>query len=51
VLSQPEVTVAISGADTGTQMDENLGAVDLTLSPEDLRLLNDTSSGPPHAQA
>jgi aryl-alcohol dehydrogenase-like predicted oxidoreductase len=51
VLSQPEVTVAISGADTDTQMDENLGAIDLTLSPEDLRLLNDTSSGPPHAQA
>jgi 1-deoxyxylulose-5-phosphate synthase len=51
VLSQPEVTVAISGADTDTQMDENLGAVDLTLSPEDLRLLNDTSAGPPRAQA
>ncbi|MGH2371472.1 MAG: aldo/keto reductase, partial [Chloroflexota bacterium] len=45
VLSRPEVTVAISGADTDAQMDENLGAVDVRLAPEDLDLLDRVSYG------
>jgi aryl-alcohol dehydrogenase-like predicted oxidoreductase len=45
VLSRPEVTVVISGADTDAQMDENLGAVQVQLSPEDLALLDRVSSG------
>jgi aryl-alcohol dehydrogenase-like predicted oxidoreductase len=39
VLSRPEITVAISGADTDAQMDDNLKAADLQLSPEDLERL------------
>jgi aryl-alcohol dehydrogenase-like predicted oxidoreductase len=46
VLSQPEVTVAISGADTDAQMAENLDAVDLQLSEEDLLLLGAISIPP-----
>ncbi|MBI3974240.1 MAG: aldo/keto reductase [Chloroflexi bacterium] len=45
VLSRPEVTVAISGADTDAQMEENLGAVDLQLPAEDLELLDRVSAG------
>jgi aryl-alcohol dehydrogenase-like predicted oxidoreductase len=45
VLAQPEVTVAISGADTDAQMAENLGAVDVRLAPDDLAVLDRVSSG------
>jgi 1-deoxyxylulose-5-phosphate synthase len=45
VLSRPEVTVAISGADTEAQMRDNLGAVSLEVAPEDLQLLSDVSAG------
>jgi aryl-alcohol dehydrogenase-like predicted oxidoreductase len=45
VISHPEVTVAISGADTDAQLAENLGAVDLPLAPEDLALLDRVSAG------
>lgn len=45
VISHPEVTVAISGADTDAQLAENLGAVDLQLAPEDLALLDRVSTG------
>lgn len=45
VISRPEITVAISGADSDAQMDENLGAVDLQLAPEDLQRLDDVSRG------
>ncbi len=45
VLSHPEITVAISGADTDTQLAENLGALDLQLSPEDLTRLDEVSYG------
>jgi aryl-alcohol dehydrogenase-like predicted oxidoreductase len=44
VLTRPEITVAISGADTDQQMDENLGAVDVQLSTDDLALLDEVSS-------
>ena len=45
VLSHPEVTCAISGADTDIQMSENLAAVDVTLAPGDRRLLDEASAG------
>jgi aryl-alcohol dehydrogenase-like predicted oxidoreductase len=45
VISHPELTVAISGADTPEQLEQNIGAVDLQLSPEDLQLLDDASAG------
>jgi aryl-alcohol dehydrogenase-like predicted oxidoreductase len=45
VLSHPEITVAISGADTDAQIAENLGAVDVTLSPENRARLDEVSAG------
>jgi 1-deoxyxylulose-5-phosphate synthase len=45
VLAQPEVSVAISGADTPEQLEQNLGALDVELSADDLRLLDEASSG------
>jgi len=44
VLSNPEVTVAISGADSDAQMDENLGALTLQLAPQDLARLTEVSA-------
>ena len=43
VLSHPEITVAISGADTTERLDENLGALELELTPEERRVLDETS--------
>lgn len=45
VLSHPEITCAISGADTEAQLAENLGAAELTLSAEDRDLLDGASAG------
>jgi 1-deoxyxylulose-5-phosphate synthase len=45
VLGHPEITVAISGADTDAQLEQNLGALDVVLSAEDLRTLDDVSAG------
>jgi aryl-alcohol dehydrogenase-like predicted oxidoreductase len=45
VLAHPEITAAISGADTDAQLEQNLGALDAVLSPEDLRTLDDVSAG------
>jgi aryl-alcohol dehydrogenase-like predicted oxidoreductase len=45
VISHPEVTVAISGTDTEAQLDENLGALDAQISPEDYTRLNEVSTG------
>ena len=45
VLSHPEITVAISGADSDVQIAENVGAVSIDISPEDLALLTDVSRG------
>ncbi len=45
VLSQPEITVAISGADTEAQMAENVGALAVELTPEDLQRLDAVSAG------
>jgi aryl-alcohol dehydrogenase-like predicted oxidoreductase len=45
VLAHPEITVAISGADTEAQLEQNLGALDAGLSPEDLRTLDEVSAG------
>ncbi|HUG37359.1 MAG TPA: aldo/keto reductase, partial [Candidatus Limnocylindrales bacterium] len=45
VMSHPEITCAISGADTDAQMDENLGAVDLEIGDADMARLDDVSRG------
>jgi aryl-alcohol dehydrogenase-like predicted oxidoreductase len=45
VLSHPEITVAISGADDETQIAENVGAIELKLSQDDLQQLDDVSQG------
>src|SRR5205814_538019 len=45
VLSHPEITVAISGTDDRTQLQENLGAIDTQISPKDLAHLNAVSLG------
>jgi 1-deoxyxylulose-5-phosphate synthase len=45
VVAHPEITVAISGADSHQQLEENLGALDVELSPDDLRLLDEASAG------
>ena len=45
VLSQPEITVAISGSDTIEQLDDNLGALGWDLEAEELERLNTVSGG------
>ena len=45
VLSHSEITVAISGADTEAQIDENLRAVDVHIDPDDLGRLDQASQG------
>lgn len=45
VLAHPEVTVAISGADTFSQLEQNLGALNVKLTTDDLEQLNDVSAG------
>ena len=44
VLSHPEITVAISGSDTTERLDDNLGALDLELTPHERLTLDQTSS-------
>lgn len=43
VLSHPEITISISGADTAEQMNDNIGALDLSLDAEHLDRLNAAS--------
>lgn len=43
VLTHPEVSVSISGADTAEQMADNLGALDLELDDEHINRLNAAS--------
>jgi len=45
VLAQPEITVAISGADTPAQLEQNLGALDVPLDADDLGQLDAASAG------
>lgn len=45
VLSHPEITVSISGADTAEQVQDNLGALDIELSKEQIDSLDDASRG------
>jgi aryl-alcohol dehydrogenase-like predicted oxidoreductase len=45
VLSHPEITVAISGADNEDQIEENVGAISAALTPEDLQRLTEASAG------
>ncbi|MFW6174429.1 MAG: aldo/keto reductase [Chloroflexota bacterium] len=44
VLSHPEITVGILGADTPEQVDENVGAVGWTITEDDRALLDEASS-------
>ena len=43
VLAKPEITVAISGADTIEQLDDVLGALEWELSTEELKQLDEVS--------
>ena len=43
VLSHPEITISISGADTAAQMRDNLGALEIDLPEDELAQLNDAS--------
>jgi aryl-alcohol dehydrogenase-like predicted oxidoreductase len=45
VLSHPEITTAITGADSIEHMDENVGAVGWSITPEDRARLDQVSSG------
>jgi aryl-alcohol dehydrogenase-like predicted oxidoreductase len=45
VLSHPEITVAISGADDETQIAENVDAVGLNLTADAVQQLSDASAG------
>jgi aryl-alcohol dehydrogenase-like predicted oxidoreductase len=45
VVAHPEISVAISGADTQQQLQQNLGALDLELSEEDFLELDGASAG------
>ena len=44
VLSHPEITVSISGADTAEQMQDNLGALEIEIPEDDLEKLNTVSN-------
>lgn len=45
VLSHPEITVSISGADTAEQVQDNLGALEIELSNDQISALDDVSRG------
>lgn len=45
VISRPEITVAISGADNAQQLEQNLGALDVELSADDMQALEQASAG------
>ncbi len=45
VLSHPEITVSISGADTADQVKENLGALEIELTAEQVSELDEVSRG------
>lgn len=45
VLAHPEITVAISGADTAAQIEENVKALDAALAPEHRERLDERSAG------
>lgn len=45
VMTHPEVSVVILGANTAEQFDDSVGSVDLTLSADDIAALNQASEG------
>jgi aryl-alcohol dehydrogenase-like predicted oxidoreductase len=45
IMTHPEITVVITGADNAEQLDNNIGAVDLRLAEEDLAELSRLSEG------
>lgn len=49
LLAQPSVATVLIGASRSTQMDDNLGADALTLTPDDLAALDEATRRPPMA--
>ena len=45
IMTHPEVSVVITGADTDKQLDDNVGSVGLQLAPEEVDHLNHVSEG------
>ena len=45
VMTHPEISVVITGADNAEQLDDNIGSVDLHLAEEDIAELNRLSEG------
>jgi aryl-alcohol dehydrogenase-like predicted oxidoreductase len=45
VLEHPEISVAISGADSADQLEQNLGAIEVSLSQDQLLALDEASAG------
>lgn len=45
VMTHPEISVVITGADTAEQLDDNVGSVDLRLADEDIEELTRASEG------
>jgi len=45
VMTHPEISVVITGADTAEQLDDNIGSVNIQLADEDIAELNRLSEG------
>jgi aryl-alcohol dehydrogenase-like predicted oxidoreductase len=45
VMTHPEISVVITGADSAEQLDDNIGSVGLRLADEDVNELNRLSDG------
>jgi aryl-alcohol dehydrogenase-like predicted oxidoreductase len=45
IMTHPEISVVITGADSAAQLDDNIGSVALRLSAEDIETLNRVSEG------
>ena len=45
VMTHPEISVVITGADSAEQLDDNIGSVGLRLADKDIDELNQVSEG------
>jgi aryl-alcohol dehydrogenase-like predicted oxidoreductase len=45
IMTHPEISVVITGADTAEQLDDNVGSVDLKLAADEIDELNRVSVG------
>ncbi len=45
IMTHPEISVVITGADSAEQLDDNIGSVVLQLAEEDISELNRLSEG------